>query len=405
MHKKTPVVDLTVDETGFFSKISKVHDLRHLPLGVPVFKTGIDRKSLNDWWTGRAIPAGRSGLQDALFALGLASPTYLLEKCYGLSLSDQYWICPKGSGLEWENVNFFTNGFSRDVGEILFGHEPRDWANISLFSPDNTSDGWLKKKWVIADGKRLLMKGGSGLLRQEPYNEVAASAIMRRLGIDHAPYTLTLEDDKPYSLCENFVSADTELIPAGRILQTKKQPNSVALLPHFLDCCDALGIHSVQPALDKMLTVDYLIANEDRHWNNFGLIRNAETLEWQGFAPIYDSGTSLWYNSRQVGMPIESKPFRKSHEEQIQLVSDLSWFHASTLDGIGEEIMDIFNTSPDVDAERRKAIADAVDKRAKQIEQLRLSARAGILDRLHGHQQAIAETPETPDGKKHEQSL
>ena len=43
-----------------------------------------------------------------------------------------------------------------------------------------------------------------------------------------------------------------------------------------------------------MITVDYLLVNEDRHQNNFGVIRNAETLEYLGPAPLYDSGTSLW---------------------------------------------------------------------------------------------------------------
>ena len=37
---------------------------------------------------------------------------------------------------------------------------------------------------------------------------------------------------------------------------------------------------------NKMLKVDYIIANEDRHYNNFGFIRNADTLEWLGLAPV-----------------------------------------------------------------------------------------------------------------------
>jgi len=32
-------------------------------------------------------------------------------------------------------------------------------------------------------------------------------------------------------------------------------------------------------AIDKMLVLDYIISNEDRHYNNFGFIRNADTLE------------------------------------------------------------------------------------------------------------------------------
>lgn len=45
-----------------------------------------------------------------------------------------------------------------------------------------------------------------------------------------------------------------------------------------------------------MLVLDYLIVNEDRHLNNFGLIRNAVTLEWIGTAPLYDNGNSMWFN-------------------------------------------------------------------------------------------------------------
>ena len=39
----------------------------------------------------------------------------------GLSLSDQYWMKPAESNLEWKDINFFENSFSDDVGNIL-GH-------------------------------------------------------------------------------------------------------------------------------------------------------------------------------------------------------------------------------------------------------------------------------------------
>ena len=57
---------------------------------------------------------------------------------------------------------------------------------MNLFSPDNTTDGNLKKKWKISAGKRVLIKGGSDPFRQEVYNEVIASLIAEKLGIDHA---------------------------------------------------------------------------------------------------------------------------------------------------------------------------------------------------------------------------
>jgi hypothetical protein len=52
------------------------------------------------------------------------------------------------------------------------------------------------------------MKGGSGVYMQEPYNEVIASALMRRLQITQVNYTLEETDGRPYSLCENFVTCD-----------------------------------------------------------------------------------------------------------------------------------------------------------------------------------------------------
>ena len=383
MHKNKPVVDLEIsEELGVVLKIGALHRQEHLPLGVTAV-SGKDKgrvvlKEFNDWWTGRSIPASRDKLKDALYILKISSPIHLINKCYGLSLSDQYWLCPKNSGLEWKKLNFFQNNFSKDVGEILFGREFADPDHISLMSPDNTSDGWLKKKWIIADGKRYLMKGGSGVFVQEPFNEVAAVALMKRLNISHADYTLTFEDGKPYSLSENFITADTELIPAWRIVQRLKKNNSHSDLTHFLVCCDELGIPNVQESLDKMLTVDYIIANEDRHYNNFGAVRNAETLEWLGLAPVFDSGASLWYNTVRVGSLTESKPFKKSHGEQIKLVNDLSWFDYKALAGLFDEIVKIFENSEDVDETRGKKIAETVMTRAKQVQDIAASKKQSI---------------------------
>ena len=370
MHKNISVTNIIIDETGYIARIQNTHDVTHLPPGINIFKTGIDRKELNDWWIGRSIPANRDGINDALQSIGISSPTLLIEKCYGLSLSDQYWICPKDSGLKWEVINFFHNNFSNDIGEILFGHEPADPTRVNLVSPDNTSDGWLRKKWIIADGKRFLMKGGSGVYQQEPFNEVAASTIMQRLNIHHVDYTLIIENNKPYSLCENFITPDTELIPAWRILQSFKQPNDRSLYKHFIDCCEMLGVPDIKSALDKLLTLDYIIANEDRHWNNFALLRNADTLKWLGLAPVFDSGTSLWYNTMHIGSPITCKPFHKDHSEQIQLVNDLSWYDVNALDGLENIIMEIFTVSEEVDERRRTDIAKEIMKRANQVEQL-----------------------------------
>jgi len=369
MHKRIPVVDLTIDDkTGSISDLKKVHDILHLPIGIKRNNLFIERSDLNEWWKERSIPASRDGIKDVINRLNINNTSILLSKSFGLSLSDQYWICPKDSGLRWEDVNFFENEFSKDIGEILFGYVPDDPAKVNFKSPDNASDGVLKKKWIIAEDKRVLMKGSKLPFHQQPFNEVIACAIMKRLNITHVPYTLTFSNNNPYSLCENFVTSGTELVHAWNIIKTCDRDNSVSEYMHFLRACEKLEIPNVQAGIDKMLTLDYIIHNEDRHYNNFGFIRNAETLEWLCFSPVYDSGTSLWHDNPIVGENTESRPFVNSHKCQINLVKDFSWFDCGNLDGLDDEIKEIFSASLRVDEKRCAAISEAVTDRCRQIE-------------------------------------
>jgi len=372
MHKSIEVAELIIAEAAVaITDIGAIHNPEHIPLGVQALRGGVDIGELDDWLKSRSIPASRSGIWDLYTRLGRNSTEHLILKCYGLSLSDHYWIRPAGSGLVWADINFFQNDFSRDVGEMLFGREPADKNNIDLVSPDNTSDGWLRKKWIVAGGKRMLVKGSSEPWKQEPFNEVIACAVMRRLGIVHVPYSLMFDDGEPYSLCENFLSIDTELVPAWKVMHSSVMNTGDSDFTHLLRCCDQLGMPDVRIDIDKMLVLDYIIANEDRHYTNFGFVRNAETLSWLGAAPLFDNGTSLWHNALIVGEPRKCQPFAKTHEEQIKHVSDFSWFNAGALKGLEQEISDIFSRSRTVDESRAKAVAEAVLNRAAAIENMR----------------------------------
>lgn len=377
LHKRIPVAELELDETtGAVLRINAVMEPAHLPIGVTMKHGSADRKALNEWWLDRAIPASRSGIREALETLDVPGTGALMLRCFGLSLSDQYWFCPEGSGLTWDEVNFFENDFSEDVGNVLFG-AGRSADPLNLSSPDNTSDGNLTKRWKVIEGKRCLIKGGSAPFRQQPFNEVIASGVMDRLGILHIPYTLTWNKGAPYSVCEDFVTADTELIPAWRILQTQKKPNDLSLYQHFLNCCEALGAGNMVPFLDRMIVLDYIIANEDRHLNNFGLLRNAETLEWLGPAPIYDSGSSLGYDKLPAKIRLERdvvcKPFKNHHAEQLRLVSSFDWLDFDRLADVRELIYDtmtVDGAADYLDEARIAAVADAVERRIQTVQTL-----------------------------------
>ncbi len=376
MHKQIAVAELELDEaTGFIKKIINIYASEHLPVGVSIRKGIADRAALNVWWTDRSIPASRSGIREALEILDLKDTKMLLIRCYGLSLSDQYWMKPEGTSLTWNQINFFDNSFSDDMGDVLFGNKKKA-ENFDFNSPDNTSDGCLKKRWKIIDGKHCLVKGGSNPFCQQPFNEVIASEIMERLGVNHVPYTIMWSGGFPYSVCEDFVTSDTELVSAWRIMQTQKKDNNTSVYQHFVNCCAAFGIDIV-PELDRMIVTDYIIANEDRHLNNFGLLRNAETLEWLGFAPIYDSGSCLGYDKVTAhirsGQDIICKPFKKHHAEQLKLVSSFDWIDFNRLADVEEMVATVLadeKIKDFVDEGRKSAISASVGKRIQILKDI-----------------------------------
>jgi len=330
MHKNIPVANIELTKRkGSIIAVKDVFNIEHAPLTTFNERDGkLDPIKLDDWLEGRSIPASRQNVARLMHDLNITSPTALALQSYGLSLSDQYWIKPTNQDFLWENINFFQNEFSDDIGKILFNEKNSNDSNINVKSPDNSSDGMLQKRWTIQDEKRILVKGADTKyqLQQEPFNEVIASQIMAELNINHTPYTQVFMDDKPYSLCEIFTTKDTEYITAWSVLKHLKRDVKLSEYEQILSNCEKLSVGDMRHKIEQMLVLDYIIANTDRHLGNFGFLRNANTLEYEGFVPIFDSGTSLWCDGSIISNRSESKPFKKNHSSQIKLVTDFSWY-------------------------------------------------------------------------------
>ena len=125
-------------------------------------------------------------------------------------------------------------------------------------------------------------------------------------------------------------------------------------------------------ALDQMMVLDYLIANEDRHFNNFGLLRNPDTLEWLEPAPIYDSGSSLGYDKLTPQIRsrrnITCKPFKKTHQDQLRLATSFNWLDLSKLSSVDQDIREVFAGAEEfIDKERVEAIVASVNQRVQLL--------------------------------------
>lgn len=347
MNKNTEVLIANYDEgIKVFDKIIEIRNIEYAPL---IIKKSYEMKedfrfNLNDWFIGRGIPSWRDELDMLLARLNISTPLELFDRAFTLSLSDQYWIKQVGSNIKYEDVNFFDHDF--DSAEFVEASFSDNYDSITrketLMSPNNTTNGMLKKSWIIEDGKRYLLKGGYKNDYLQPFNEVLASIICDKLGFDHVTYTLDRFKNKVVSKCLCFINKDTELIPASQIMYGITKHKTSKDYNEYIKILEQNGIKNAREKIENMYILDFLMMNEDRHLNNFGIIRDVNTLEWLDVAPIFDNGESLKmtiYNSDEISINGEGRLFYNivTFDDIIKVVKDIKRIDISKLDGVVEE--------------------------------------------------------------------
>ena len=93
--------------------------------------------------------------------------------------------------------------------------------------------------------------------------------------------------------------------------------------------------------------------NEDRHLNNFGIIRDVNTLKWIDVAPIFDNGQSLNildYNEEEVIINGQGRFFYAidHFDKVLSYIKDIKRFDLSKLDGVVEEFDDLLHKYIDI---------------------------------------------------------
>ncbi len=350
MNKNVEVLTAEYNETSkFFDRIYEVKDINYAPYILKSFYIEDDindtpfRTNLSEWFRRRCIPSWRDKLDLLLHRLNITAPYELLDKAFGLSLSDQYWLKPEGSDISYDDINFFDNDF--DYAEFMEASLSVNSKSItkeaSLKTPNNTTDGMLKKAWIIDNGTRYLLKGGYKNETIQPFNEVLSSEICERLGFSHVKYTLDTYKDMVVSKCPCFINKDTELVTCYQIRNDMKRHDNIEDYEEYLKKLEEMGIKNAREKLENMFILDYIIMNEDRHLNNFGIIRDVNTLKWLDVAPIFDNGQSLnieYYDEDEVHISGSGRLFYevKPFDEIIKIVKNLKRIDINKLDGLAE---------------------------------------------------------------------
>jgi hypothetical protein len=368
-HNDNPVCTVILDDRYAISKIEKTYETRRLPFGLG---QNMNIIYFNDWFFGRAIPEKRPGLDMILENKKAINNRELLIKNFGLGLSDHYWIKNEQESKSWKDVNFFENTFGGEGEDIFIGEYEKKAIDES--TPNAASSGMLPKKWIIQNGERYLMKGFESIDRQEPFNEKIMSDFLDMMDIDHVHYDIIQYKNKPYSLCKNMLETQNELISAYYVDKIMKKNNATSNIDHYVMSCNKLGISGqIKKELEKMIVIDYVTGNTDRHWSNFGIIRNAETLQGVRLAPLYDNGAAFYTKYHYLDILKENKnlicrSFKTRQEENIKLVSDFSWIRSDVVKKLPELVKEHLSKNRYIGKEKLFRVCAGIQERVVLLE-------------------------------------
>lgn len=273
---------------GLKVKILWINDAKEhlLPLEMERTDSGVLK-----WLQKRVIPKNRAYVAEILktFGLSINDTKGIIDICKGLSLNDSYWVVPRDFTGTFAQYNLYENRFSEILSLVAYTGIGQSDAAFTT-SPELTTNGMLPKAWRFIPGEGIyLYKGGTfgaANTGNEPYSEYYASQVAQAMGLNAVTYELENWKGITASRCKLFTDIDTAYIPIGRIVREGG-------LKACLDYYKELG-EGPYEQVKSMLVFDAVIYNEDRHFGNFGVLRDNHSGEIIGAAPVFDNGLSLF---------------------------------------------------------------------------------------------------------------
>ena len=286
----TELIRFVLEKRGLEGLVAEIVSVREeyahlMPLDLELTGDGVIK-----WLERRVIPKNRAFVDEILKTLGLShnDTKGIIDVCKGLSLNDSYWIVPENFDGTFAQFNLYENRFSEMLALVAYTGAGQSKQAFTT-SPELTTNGMLPKAWRFVENDGIyLYKGGTGGASnagREPYCEYYASQIAETMQLNAVHYDLENWKGITASKCELFTNVDVSYVPAGRIIRAGG-------IQKCLDYYDSLGPEFGEQ-LRSMLVFDALIYNEDRHFGNFGILRNNHSGKVIAPAPIFDNGLSL----------------------------------------------------------------------------------------------------------------
>ena len=372
-HKEIPVMVFTMDDVNYkLLGIKEVLQEERLPFGLKD-KGNLTQYGIlfNNWLIGRGLSGSRKDLVNIKNRFDAKSAKELMVKSYGLNLTDHYWLHKTDEAVTWKDKNYFDNSFDKFIpGKEI---NPEIDESVNKQSPNFCVDGSIEKRWIIKNGQRVLLKGSMYTRMQEPFNEVIASRILSEYKINHVEYNcLRTKDNIPYCECNCMINKNIEYINALHVMDSKEYYRKDPYI-HYLDICKTNGIGNVKQRIDEMIVLDFIIGNVDRHKGNFGILRNADSLQWLDTAPLFDNGNCLFYDSDSDemdnwGIDTMGKAFGDSNRLNLQNIDYPQCYKKNLSGTVLDIISDELNKNEKLKPVRIDKVLEIVKERIDILE-------------------------------------
>lgn len=285
MNKNDKIVDFEIVGEGIVQCCNIIKEYREIPSWIT---------SLNAWIDNRSAEKHRKHVKDILEQCNANDKVGFIALTHCLSLTDTLWVKHDCEDITWDICNLYDNKFNEVISKLSFDGNGLFGVQMSVTSPELTTDGSYDKCWIDDGGSIYLIKGGIlgfSNTGREPYSEVLASSIFEEL-CDGVHYDLYKYNGRPVSKCALFTSQEYGYKSYAEIYGSK------ASLVDLIEVYDKLGSLDV---FKGMIVADCVTINSDRHFGNFGFAVNNDTFELVGLNKPFDYNLALfpyadWYN-------------------------------------------------------------------------------------------------------------
>ena len=277
LNKDAPLLAFACTRTAFdepeFTEREWLSNLR--PIGY---------RNLEGFLERRKAPKHRKHIEALLDRYGCSDLEGFLRVTHALSLNDTFWVKPADSAAAWADVSLYRNEFNELIREAAFDGTIGE-TDLSSTSPEFGTDGHYANCWVREGNGIFRYKSGSALHEIEPLSEYLASQLAALLCPNAVAYDLAFHHSRLVSKCPLFTSEQVGLAKASAVFGGERT------LPALLDYFASIGS---EDAFRRMCVLDALIFNPDRHYGNFGVLFDTNTMQPLGMAPVFDNNLSLF---------------------------------------------------------------------------------------------------------------